>query len=80
MELQLAVPLLRVADVARSAAWYREALGFEVDPFPARPPFEFAILRRGPAEIMLRRGPEGRPPSWRGQQFRWSLLDRPLRR
>jgi catechol 2,3-dioxygenase-like lactoylglutathione lyase family enzyme len=66
MQPQLAVPLLRVSDVARSAAWYREALGFEVDLFPEQPPYEFAILRHGPAEIMLRRGSEGRPANWCG--------------
>ncbi len=66
MQAQLAVPLLRVADVARSAAWYHDVLGFEADPFPERPPYEFAILRHGPAEIMLRRGSAGRPADWRG--------------
>lgn len=75
MQPQLAVPLLRVVDVARSAAWYRDALGFEVDPFPERPPYEFAILRHGPTEIMLRRGSEGRPPSWRG----WDVYVRLIR-
>jgi uncharacterized glyoxalase superfamily protein PhnB len=66
MQPQLAVPLLRVADVARSAAWYHDALGFAIDPFPERPPYEFAILRHGPTEIMLRRGTEGRPSRWPG--------------
>ncbi len=55
-----AVPTLRVADVGRSLAWYAEMLGFEADPFPAEPPFQFAILRTpAGAELMLRRG---RPP------------------
>lgn len=31
-------------------------LGFVGDPFPATPPYEFAILRNREAEIMLRRG------------------------
>src|SRR5262245_54192940 len=56
MAIKLAVPLLRVADVARSMAWYREILGMTGDPFPSQPPHEFAILRQGEAEIMLRRG------------------------
>ncbi|MCA0374695.1 MAG: hypothetical protein LCH84_03440 [Gemmatimonadetes bacterium] len=49
------VPVLRVADVARSIAWYRDHLGFAADPFPAEPPFEFCILRRDATELMLRR-------------------------
>ena len=48
--------MLRVADVSRSIDWYRDALGFVGDPFPATPPFQFAILRHGPVEVMLRRG------------------------
>lgn len=66
MQIQLAVPLLRVSDVARSMAWYRDVLAFDVDPFPEMPPHEFAILRRGQAEVMLRRSLEGRPPGWQG--------------
>lgn len=54
MEPERATPLLRVADVARSAACYRDVLGFEIDAFPDHPPYVFAILRRGTAEIMLR--------------------------
>ena len=50
------VPLLRVANVGRSIEWYHSTLGFVGDPFPAAPPHEFAILRHGQAEIMLRRG------------------------
>ena len=56
MAIKQAVPLLRVADVARSIEWYRGTLGFVGDPFPATPPHEFAILRHGQAEMMVRRG------------------------
>lgn len=56
MPIKLLVPVLRVADVARSMQWYRETLGFAGEPFPAKPPFEFAILRHGSTELMLRRG------------------------
>jgi catechol 2,3-dioxygenase-like lactoylglutathione lyase family enzyme len=49
------VPVLRVADVERCMVWYREILGFSVDPFPAAAPYEFCILRRDAAEVMLRR-------------------------
>jgi catechol 2,3-dioxygenase-like lactoylglutathione lyase family enzyme len=48
-----AVPVLQVADVARSIAWYRSVLGFIADPFPEAPPHSFAILLRDNAEIML---------------------------
>lgn len=54
MPIQRAVPVLRVADVGRSVAWYRDVLGFAADPFPAAPPYQFAILRHGPVELMLR--------------------------
>jgi catechol 2,3-dioxygenase-like lactoylglutathione lyase family enzyme len=56
MAIQLVVPLLRVSDVARSIHWYRSVLGFVADPFPAAPPYEFAILRHEKTELMLRRG------------------------
>lgn len=66
-----AVPLLRVADVARSIQWYRTTLGFAGDPFPAAPPYEFAILRHGQVELMLRRGsPPVRPTS---RQYDWDV-------
>src|SRR5574341_2273138 len=56
MPIKQAVPLLRVNDVGRSIEWYRDTLGFVGDPFPANQPHEFAILRHGQAEIMVRRG------------------------
>jgi catechol 2,3-dioxygenase-like lactoylglutathione lyase family enzyme len=69
MPIKLAVPVLRVADVARSVEWYRSTLGFVGDPFPEAPPYEFAILRHGPVELMLRRGsstarPQPRTYDW----------------
>ena len=58
------VPVLRVADVARSMQWYSETLGFVGDPFPHTPPFAFAILRHRGVELMLRRGtPTARRPA-----------------
>jgi uncharacterized glyoxalase superfamily protein PhnB len=56
MPITQAVPLLRVADVARAMGWYRETLGFVADPFPPAPPHQFAILRHGSTELMVRRG------------------------
>ena len=73
MEPERATPLLRVADVARSAAWYRDILGFQVDPFPDDAPHVFAILTRGAAEIMLRKSPYGRSPQWEDWDLRIPL-------
>ena len=71
MVIQKAVPVLRVVDVGSSIAWYRETLGFVGDPFPPAPPHEFAILRRGQAEVMLRRHPAcGRPNP---QPYEWDV-------
>ena len=71
MAIALAVPLLRVADVGRSLSWYRSHLGFVGDPFPETPPHEYAILRSGPAEIMLRRGASAALPGPR--QYNWDV-------
>lgn len=76
MPIQKAVPLLRVTDVARSMEWYHSTLGFVGDPFPAAPPHEFAILRHGPVELMLRRGSppvrlKPRPYDWDVYLRRW---------
>lgn len=50
-----AVPVLQVADVVASIAWYRDVLGFSADPFgPPDTPI-FAILRRDGAELMLQK-------------------------
>ena len=46
MRFERAVPVLQVADVGRSIDWYVAAFGFEADPFPPKPPYGFAILRR----------------------------------
>ncbi|HVV01910.1 MAG TPA: VOC family protein [Verrucomicrobiae bacterium] len=81
MPIKLIVPVLRVVDVARSIEWYRGVLGFAGDPFPESPPYEFAILRQGQAELMLRRGSpparsKPRPYDWdvylrrEGERFR----------
>ncbi len=71
MEIKQAAPVLRVADVARSIEWYRSTLGHEGDPFPPAPPHQFAILRQGATELMLRRG----APPVRNQpkQYDWDV-------
>lgn len=64
-----AIPVLEVADVGVSIQWYRELLGFSADPFPETPPHQFAILRQGQTELMVRCGSsktraEQRPYKW----------------
>jgi catechol 2,3-dioxygenase-like lactoylglutathione lyase family enzyme len=71
MAIQLAIPVLRVADVARSIEWYRGTLAFAGDPFPPTPPFEFAILRQGQVELMLRRGSP--PVRSKPRQYDWDV-------
>jgi hypothetical protein len=71
MIVQKAVPVLRVADVGRSMAWYRDLLGFSADPFPAAPPYRFAILRQGPTELMLRLAPA--PMRERPGPYQWDV-------
>jgi len=46
--------VLAVADVERAARFYSDAFGFDVAPFPQHPPYQFALLTRGGAELMLR--------------------------
>jgi uncharacterized glyoxalase superfamily protein PhnB len=70
MPVKQLVPLLRVTDVARSMEWYRAMLGFVGDPFPASPPYEFAVLRHGQVELMLRRGS---PPVRQPRQYDWDV-------
>jgi catechol 2,3-dioxygenase-like lactoylglutathione lyase family enzyme len=60
-----------VADVARSLDWYRSTLAFVGDPFPDTPPFEFAILRQGGVELMLRRGSP--PVRTKPCQYDWDV-------
>lgn len=71
MAVKLVVPVLRVADVARSIDWYRNTLAFVGDPFPVTPPFEFAILRQRQAELMLRRGSP--PVRSTPRQYDWDV-------
>ncbi len=71
MNIKQAVPVLRVADVGRSIEWYRGTLGFEGDPFPPSPPYQFAILRNGETELMLRRGSP--PARTAPKQYDWDV-------
>jgi uncharacterized glyoxalase superfamily protein PhnB len=60
LTINSATPVLRVSDVSRTIAWYRDMLGFTADPFPATPPYEFAILEHGGTRIMVRHAPSYR--------------------
>jgi catechol 2,3-dioxygenase-like lactoylglutathione lyase family enzyme len=73
MTPERAIPLLRVANVDRSAAWYRDTLGFTIDAFPDESPHVFAILTHGSAELMLRRSEFGRLPAWEDWDVRIPL-------
>lgn len=68
------VPVLQVSSVDNSIDWYRKILGFAADPFPATPPFQFAILRLAGHELMLQLGPEvvSRQP----KPYRWDIYIR----
>jgi hypothetical protein len=46
-------------------------LAFVGDPFPSTPPFEFAILRQGRVELMLRRGSP--PARSTPRQYDWDV-------
>ena len=66
-----AIPVLEVADVAASIKWYREMLEFSADPFPESPPHQFAILRPGQTELMLRCGSPKTLAEQR--QYKWDV-------
>jgi catechol 2,3-dioxygenase-like lactoylglutathione lyase family enzyme len=56
IELLSAVPTFLVDDVAATARWYVDELGFAVaGTFPAEAPYGYASIQRGGAEIMLLR-------------------------
>jgi catechol 2,3-dioxygenase-like lactoylglutathione lyase family enzyme len=54
VQLKTAVPTFLVADVAGTARWYAEALGFRIaGTAPAREPYVYASLQRDGVELML---------------------------
>jgi catechol 2,3-dioxygenase-like lactoylglutathione lyase family enzyme len=56
------VPVLRVADVARSLAWFSDILGFAGSPEPAAAPFASCRLERDDVALMLKRATAPAPP------------------
>lgn len=68
------VPVLRVADVARSLAWYRDHLGFAAAAEPVVATQESCIIRRDSTELMLRRIAPGTPIALR--TYDWDVYIR----
>ena len=54
-----AVPVFRVASVARSATWYTEILGFVADSVGPKDDPVFSILRRDGVELMVQKVIDG---------------------
>ena len=62
-------PVLAVADVDETTAWYQETLGFQGEPWSAVPPYEFAMLKRDTVQIFFQKADvlhkeAGRPFGW----------------
>jgi catechol 2,3-dioxygenase-like lactoylglutathione lyase family enzyme len=58
IQIKAAVPTFLVADVAGTARWYSERLGFRTTgTFPGQEPYAYASLQRDAAEIMLLSSP-----------------------
>ena len=67
---QRAAPVLQVANVEKSLRWYKDVFGFKAVAFPDHPPYTFAIVEGGGAEIMLQCAEGSRPPD---PEFLWSV-------
>jgi catechol 2,3-dioxygenase-like lactoylglutathione lyase family enzyme len=64
-----AVPTFLVPEVAQSARWYVEHLGFSIaGTFPKQEPWAFASIQRGGAEIMLLALPGYEKPDLRARR------------
>ena len=54
IRIRSAVPTFLVPDVAATAQWYAEYLGFKIaGRFPGQEPYAYASLQHGGAELML---------------------------
>ena len=62
-KLEQVTPILRVADVTTSIAYYRDRLGFETS-FTYGDPPTFAGVRRDGVEVFLCRDEQGNPGTW----------------
>ncbi|WP_396207408.1 VOC family protein [Gemmatimonas sp.] len=68
------VPVLRVADLPRSVAWYRENLGFTADTDDVDASRESCVIRRDATELMLRRAPS--PVARARDSYLWDVYIR----
>lgn len=63
VQIRSSVPTFWVPDVARTARWYLEHLGFQTaGTFPKQEPYAYASLMRDAAEIMLLSLPDYEKP------------------
>src|SRR5947209_1777905 len=63
MEFQSVTPNLIASDIDRSAAFYRDVLGFQqIATVPEQPPFVFIWLKHGAVDVFLN-VPQGTPPA-----------------
>ena len=53
IKMHSSVPVFLVADVAATAKWYRDRLGFQFDHFAAQEPYAWAGLQLGDAELFV---------------------------
>jgi uncharacterized glyoxalase superfamily protein PhnB len=61
-KLRSCAPTFLVDDVAATARWYEQNLGFTLSFFPQKPPYVYASLQRDGVEIMLLRQEGYRKP------------------
>jgi uncharacterized glyoxalase superfamily protein PhnB len=75
-----ATAVLRVENVERTIEWYKTHLGFESDPFPDKPPYEFAMIFNLLATLMVRRhAGYRRSPDWKSWDLYLNLSDESVR-
>lgn len=68
------VPVLRVFDLARSVAWYRDNLGFTPDASESDVVQDCCVMRRDATELMLRRSPT--PVARARDSYQWDVYIR----
>lgn len=70
------VPTFLVSDVAQTAKWYEDTLGFRASSFPKQAPYVYASLQSDGAEIMLLRQEGYRKPSVQREGGAWDAYIR----
>ncbi len=76
MRIEQAAPVLLSADLGRTAAWYRDALGWEFELFGDPP--DFGIAKRDEQRIMYGLHPQAERivPNWRIRDATWNVYVR----